>query len=300
MKRSFLLAALIPILLVTGCDTADVTVDAEAFSPLAITADAAEAAAGAIAVGPGGLLNEIVDATIAFASITRSETHAGACERERYWDADIERWVRSIHCERGEAKGDFYALFSRLHHFGFFDDDGNLVRQPTGAETMTVDLVDGDGIRRTPRMSHTLLDIGASFEISDLPQELVTANGSYARAATDTLRGQDRMRTLTYELTLDFEDVVGPRRAAVMGASHPGHPAMSPLHRSWALSVSGTVHGHISGEVSMTNPGGTRTREFERSFTITFGEGGETGRMHFSGTNQSFLINLITGSIQRG
>lgn len=279
-----------------GCDTADVEVTGDPVAPLQITEDAAGAVANAVGVAPGGLLNEIADALVALGPNTRSDERA-PCERDRTWSAEIERWIRTIECQRGDPAGEFYARFSRIHHFGFFDAAGGAHQRPAVATKMTVDLVDGAGVRRTPRMHHVLLDIGAAFEIDGIHAERVTVNGSYTRAATDTLRAELRSRTITYELSLHVDDVVGPRRAMNAWTQDPA--GIGGLHRRWANSVSGTITGEISGVITMTTPEGTRTRDFHRSFSITFGEGGAgNARLSFGGVARSFVIDLLTGTVR--
>ena len=294
-------------ILLAACDTADHVSAADELSPTSITSDAAEVVANALGVAPGGALNDLAEA--ALASQLLGDAHRGheatnpGCSFERAWDEDIQRWIRSIECERGEADGPFYALFARTHHFGFFDAAGEPVQRPGQARTMSVDLVSGEGIRRTPRMSHTLLDIGASFLITDVQEDFVTVNGDYARAGTETMRARAGERTITYELSFEALDVVGPRHAA---AGPPptmppaGAPLMGPLHRRWAHAVSGTIAGEVSGLITMVTPEGTREREFSRSFVITFGDGERgTARIRFSDTGETFVANLETGDVRR-
>lgn len=289
------------LVLLAGCDSASPVTALDGLEPSSISADAASALASAVALGPGGALNDLADAALATSGAAHGSPHAG-CEYERYWDASLERWVRDVTCERGDPDGPAYALFSRLHHFGFFDAAGGVVQQPANAVRMSVDLLEGEGVRRTPRMSHTLLDIGAAFVVDDIQEEFVTVNGDYARAATDSLRAGQRSRVLTYELSLEFEDVVGPRRPVAAPPEPPGGLSPLPaLHRQWAGSVSGSIHGQISGVITVTGPNGSQTHEFERTFTITFGEGDPGfARLRFARSDHRFEIDLVSGEVREG
>jgi hypothetical protein len=139
-------------------------------------------------------------------------------------------------------------------------------------------------------LHHLLLDIGGAFDVAALDADTATVNGAYDRAATDTLRvrrhgpdgGASGQRTLTYDLALQFDDV-----EVVRGADgRRGRP------------VGGTVSGTIEGTATFTGPNGqTRTRDFSRSFTITFGGGDETGLLTVGG--QRFRADLRTGEITR-
>jgi hypothetical protein len=303
---------LVPLILAAGlllasCDSAGPGESVDELSPTLITSDAAEVVANAVGVAPGGLLNDLAETMLAAEIFGRGDGATAVanpgCSYERFWDEAIQRWVRSIACERGEADGPFYALFARTHHFGFYDASGEAQQMPGGAASMSVDLVDGEGVRRTPRMSHTLLDIGAAFVVDDLQSDLVTVNGTAHRAATDIVQTRERQRTLTYEISIEAIDVVGPRHGAVGPTPMPppaGAPPMGPLHRRWAHAVGGTLTGEITGVMTVTTPAGTLEREFSRSFVITFGDGeGGTATIRFPATGETFAADLETGTLRR-
>jgi|GEM_PF-3308395 len=289
--------ALAVALALGGCDSSYSTIEDEApeLPPptIELTADLAAAVATALAVAPGGALNDLAEAV----SMAGTPAAAPGCDLSRAYDEATQMWTRDIACERGSADGAFYALFARTHHLRFLDASGTPQQQPTDAASMDVALVAGEGLHRTPRRSHTLTDIGAALSVAGLPGPMVTVNGTSGRAATDTLGAPaaGTFRTHTYAVALAFEDVVGPRRALDLGMSPTPH--LGPLHAWWARALSGTVQGEIAGTMTAVTPNGTRERTYARTFTLTFGSEREaTATLRFP--DATFTIDLETGAVR--
>ena len=279
--RLCLLAALAAGALLTGCDTAGTDAPAED-AALSVNEDAAVVVANALALDAGGALDAVVQA--AAESDPAARLADPGCTFARTFDTATFAWTATADCERGDADGAFYARYSRERTFAFADADGRPVAAPENAASVDVELVSGTGLRRTPRFEHTLDGLSGAFSVTGLNSGdgLVTTNGFYQRAATDVVRHRGATRTVTSELDLVLDDLVGPgaRRA------------------DWRRSVSGTITGTVSGEVAFDGPRGYAEREFERSFTVTFGDDGgeQVARIAIGG--DLFLADVETGTLR--
>ena len=273
-------AALVPLLILAGCDSAGTDAGSEDVSNLEV----AVSVANGLAVNSGGALEALTDATDDAAN-----SQGDGCSIERTYDETSQTWTRVVACERGDPDSRFFAAFGRTSTFRFFDDAGTPQQSPEGAASLDFAIVDGYGEVHTPWLHHELLAIGAAFQIGDLQEELVTVNGTYDRSATDTLfvrqsNGPPAVRrTLTYDLGLELDDVRGPRR-------RPGN---------WGRPVSGTITGLIEGTATFVRRDGTvQTRNFSRAFTIVFGGGAEADTAVIQIGRESFRANLLTGDVE--
>jgi hypothetical protein len=275
-----LLAAVLPVALLAGCDSSTGDDASESVSNLEV----AVAVANGMAVGSGGALEAVA------AGLEDDESSQGhGCAIERTYDESTQTWTRTIDCERGDPDTRFFARFGRTQTFQFFDETGTPQQFPQTAASLDFAIVDGYGQVVTPWLRHELLDIGASFDIDDLQDSLVTVNGTYDRSATDSLfvrrpDGPPAVRkSIIYDLSLELDDVRGPRR-------NYGH---------WGRPVSGTVTGLIEGTVTLTRRDGTVvTRDFSRSFTIVFGGEpvADTARIRIG--SDEFIANMMTGEVE--
>jgi hypothetical protein len=278
--RRALLAAVLPLALLAGCDSAGSDDAGDSVSNL----EAAVAIANGMAVESGGALEAIAS------GLEDDENSQGhGCEIERTYDEVTQTWTRTIDCERGDPDSRFFARFGRTQTFQFFDEAGVPQQFPQDAASLDFAIVDGYGEVVTPWLHHELLDIGGSFDIDDLQDSLVTVNGTYERSATDSLfvRRPDGpaavRKSIIYDLSLELDDVRGPRRRY-------GH---------WGRPVSGTVTGLVEGTVTFTRRDGTVvTRDFSRSFTIVFGGEpvADTARIRIG--SDEFVANMRTGEVE--
>jgi hypothetical protein len=279
-SRRALMAAILPLALVAGCDSAGSDDANESVSNLEV----AVTVANGLAVGSGGALEAVA------AGLEDDENSQGhGCVVERTYDETTQTWTRTIDCERGDPDSRFFARFGRTQTFRFFDETGAPQQFPQTAASLDFAIVDGYGEVFTPWLRHELLDIGAAFDIDDLQDSLVTVNGTYNRSATDSLfvrrpDGPPAVRkSIIYDLSLELDDVRGPRR-------NYGH---------WGRPVSGTITGLVEGTVTFTRRDGTVvTRNFSRSFTIVFGgePAADTARIRIG--SDEFIANMLTGEVE--
>ncbi len=249
--------------------------------------DAAVVVASAVALDAGGVLEDAAaGASFALAADASGRT-AGpgrpGCDNARTFDADATLWTVTIDCERGDPEGRFYASFERVATYRFVDAAGAAQERPAGAASLDYDVLSGTSLFRSPHGVHALTALGADLSVTDLDQDLVTVNGSYQRAATDTLRGPGGERTVAYDLALTLDDVQGPKGTA----------------RRWRSAVGGTITGTLHATITRTPVGGPSTqRTVDQEFTITFpadGSGDRVAQIALGG--HRYRADVETGEI---
>lgn len=297
-SRLFTALAAVLLLGLVGCDTADTdSADLDATNAAIAEAEAVSIV-NALAIENGGALASLGDA-LALGDEARGG-HAFGCERSRTYSETAQLWTQSVDCERGDADGAFYLAFARTRQVQFLDADGAPQMLPADAETMLFDIVEGSGERRTPVFEHVLNDIGGAFTVTDFSDDLVTVNGEYARAATNTYERRRAVRTFDYALDLTFVDVVTPRRMHVAGdqpeGPHGGHGYGG--QRFWFRAESGRVEGTLTGTMTVETASGVRTRQIDRAFVVTFGEANGEPVATIRVGEYTFEANPTTGEIE--
>ena len=279
------LAALALLLLLAGCDAGTDT-DTSA-TVQTDTEDAARNVAAALALDGGGVLEDA-----AAAAAVAAESAPGisppdgfpprpGCTPARTFDAAAVLYTLTVDCSRTNNATGFSAAFARVATVQFLGAGGQPQPERQGATALAFDILSGTSTVTTPRRSHRLLSLTASFDVTDLGQDLVTVNGTSARAATDTLTTtRGGRRTLTHELDLTLTDVRGPRG----------------VRADWHRAVSGTIAGTYHAVRTATGPGGaTTTREVTRTFTVTLGGGSDVAEIAVGG--QTFRADRRTGEV---
>ena len=252
------LTALAAVALLAACDSA--TTDTPATGDATTDTEAAAATvAASLALDAGGVLDEAATAARLGMPGAGGLLGPGAgrpgCDATREMDPDTFVWTLTLDCERGRPNGPVSATFQRTSTVRF-TAGGTPQAGPEGADALDYAILSGASLFRTPRGSHRVTGLTADFDVTDLDEELVTVNGTYARAGADSLglpRGGRHVSVYTLDLTAT--DLRGPR------ARHAG----------WGEIVSGTLSGVYRATITHVRPGGTPvTREVERTFTITF------------------------------
>lgn len=90
--------------------------------------------------------------------------------------------------------------------------------------------------------------------------DTVTLNGTYSRSGGHTITRLDAVRTLDYDLSLEVEELVGPKGS----------------RRDLSQKISGTVSGEYEALATFERGDAYREREISREFTITISEGEAT------------------------
>lgn len=265
MTRSATLRALAlgaTVVALGACDSADADLSADELD------DAAAVVANALAVDAGGALEEAA----AGASLASTADNVGrsagpdrpGCEGSRTYDEAAALWTVVLDCERGSATGERSASFERRATYRFLGADGTPQRERRGAAAVDYAVLSGTGLVRAPRRTHALTRLETDLAVTGLDGDLATVNGSYLRAATDTLRGARGERTVTSTLALTLDSVQGPKTRA----------------RRWREAVAGTVTGTFQATITRTaTNGSTATRTIDEDFTVTFPRTGSGERV---------------------
>lgn len=279
--RFSLIATVLVAMAFAGCDNATPIVPGDDAN-ISSTEDAAVSIANALSMEGGGALDVVASAAEVASDIQNAQGDRSGCVRERSYDEGTFTWTRFIECERGREDGLFYALFSRTGTFQFLDGDAP-VQYPAEADAVNFDIIDGEGIRRAPGFIHELLDIGADLHVADIHSELLTINGTYDRAATDTLYTRNAERTLAYELSMTLSDLQAP----------PGDRHL------WRTAVSGTIEGVYHAVITFTRGDSYVEREITKTFTIVFGDGdGDVRDALITMDGRTFRVDVETGQVQ--
>ena len=293
MTRPFALrplaAALAVLVLLAGCDAGtDTPVDTSATAQTD-TEDAARNVAAALALDGGGVLEDAAAAAAVAAESVPGVSPDGhppfpprpGCTPARTFDAAAVLYTLTTSCTRTNDATGVSAVFARVATVQFLGDGGQPQPERQGAAALSFDILSGTSTVTTPRRSHRLLSLTASFDVTDLGQDLVTVNGTYARAATDTLTTpRGGQRTLTHELALTLTDVRGPRG----------------VRADWHRAVSGTIAGTYHAVRTATGrDGATTTREVTRTFTVTLGGNSDVAEIAVGG--QTFRADRRTGDV---
>ncbi|MDX1439101.1 MAG: hypothetical protein R3284_04280, partial [Rubricoccaceae bacterium] len=107
-------------------------------------------------------------------------------------------------------------------------------------------------------------------------------NGTYQRAATDTLYTRNAERTLTYDVSMTLTDIV----AAPGDRDH------------WRRAVSGTIEGVFHAIITFMRGDAYGEREITKTFTIVFGDGdGDTRDALITVDGLTFRADIETGQI---
>ena len=281
-----LAAALAIAFVLAGCDSADGTDS----SATADTEDAALTVASALALDGGGVLEDAAASAAVAAPEAANRAADGypafpsrpGCRPTRTFDEASFLYTIASDCERTSGGGLFSASFQRVATARFFSSDGQPQAERAGATMLHYDLLSGSSAFVTPHGSHHLLHLTGEFTVTDLDQNLVTINGTYSRAATDTLSGVRGERTYTHELALTLTDVRGPRGVV----------------DNWRRAVSGSLSGTYHATRTATGSGGaTSSREITRTVQITLPAGGsDVAEIAVDG--RTFHADRRTGEVQ--
>ena len=275
-------AALAALVLLAGCDAA--TTDGGGLAPATFqtdTEDAARVVAGALALDRGGVLEDAAAAAAVAAAAAGGFPARPGCSPVRTFDAAAVLYTLTTDCARTNTATGVTATFARVATVQFLAPGGQPQPEPQGATALAFDVLSGTSAVVTPRRSHRLLSLTASFDVTGLGDSLVTVNGTSRRVAADTLTTpRGGRRTLATEIDLTLTDVRGPRG----------------VRADWHRAVSGTVSGTVRAVRTATAPDGTTTtRDVTRTFTVTLGRGSDVAEIAING--RTFRAGRRTGDV---
>lgn len=282
ITRIWIALLAIAALTLAGCDRNNAT-DPVSETDLSATQDAAESMASAVGEETGGLTDQMGDVlTIASdGGMDNLGKTDGFQQVSRTFDPATGTWTLTLERERGIVGGVPYAYIYRVYTYQFQDANGDpqmfYITNGDTARTILFDIVEGEGRHKTRRVSQQLHNLAGSFVLTNTHQPLVTINGSYERAAADTITTRNAVRTLENSLEFTVTDLVGPRG----------------VRRDLAQAISGTISGTYEATITWTRGDAYRETTINRSFTIVLGDG--TATITIGG--QSFVGDVESGEL---
>jgi len=303
-KGPFILAAGILALTIctgvfTGCQKDTNPLDSK-LDNTAI-ADAAISVANSIAVDEGGALNQVADildistseGLIPDPDILRARfAGKGITTSEKTYDEATGWWTVNLTRKRGEAGSLPYTEILRSYKYQFLTKDGKfqktwIVDNGAGgvdtAYTIHHKILSGSGINKTPRGSHNLLSLSGEWLVTGVNTETVTINtyngGSYIKTGADTITTKNAVRTLNHTLTLNFNNVTGPRGRKL----------------NLAEKTSGTITGTYHAVITFQKGGLYSDKTIDKEINITLGGG--NGSSFFDIGGMRFFWNKQTGEL---
>lgn len=231
--------------------------------------DAATAVAGAISENGGGAADQLAD-------VTSLSTGGGLSAEVRLLDAAFgaggpstvdttfvpadTSTIFTIFRTRTNLTGTYVSIIYRSYSVKFINKDGTAQRRyvastpsgPDTARTMLFKILSGRGYHRTPIRVHRLDSLAANWVVTNLHTPVITVNGTYYRAGTDTIRTRDAERTHANTLSATFTNVTRPRLR--LGAT--------------ADAISGTITGTYTAQITFTKGDLYRERSITKDFTV--------------------------------
>ena len=90
--------------------------------------------------------------------------------------------------------------------------EGTPQETPFGATTIEHDVISGTGRHLTPRFSSELESLTSDLTIRAVSDDLASVDGTYERDGVHAVYGRgDAEREVDYALSLDLDEVTGPR-----------------------------------------------------------------------------------------
>jgi len=284
--RFFAIASLLTFafftLLFTGCSK-DNTLEPTADS-LDVNSDVAESVAGAVGEESGGVVDQVgdvIDLTRQF-QLGKSMADGFIDQREATYDESTGTWTLVIERERGIVGTVPFGTWDRTFTYQFLNSDAQpqkfFITDSDTATSIVFNIVDGDGYYKNFRLSHDLKEIVGSFVATDTNTDMVTVNGTYRRAAVDTITTQSFTRISDHILDLTITDVKGPKGS----------------RRNLAQKVSGTISGTFHADITFDGERGYAEKTVDKEINIVIGDGEATIEVNGS----SYMSDVQSGQIK--
>ena len=269
-KQSFIFVAVLSLTLLFA-------VSCEKKSPLSPTgsssgfdadSDAAESIASATGENTGGLMDGVGDVAdlssgSSFQGLGKADAMGLAKAGENAgasYDSTTGLWTITFTRENGSPSGVRYAYISRTVTVRFLNQDGQFQRRfaldGDTAATIEFNIVSGSGRHKTQKLSQRLNSLVAGFVATGTNTNFITVNGTYQRAATDTITTPRATRTLDYGLNLNLVNLHGPRGD----------------RKHLLETVSGTVTGTFAGHVTFERGETYNEKDISRELSVTLSD----------------------------
>ncbi len=271
------------LLIFSGC-TKENTLEPDSTSAISANADAAESIASTVGEENGGLTDQMGDLfdLTSPTGLSKSEGASYLDKKEATYDSVTGVWTVVLERERGNNNGMNYAFIKRTYTVQFLNKNGQpqkfyIVNADT-ANTIKFNIVEGEGRHKTRRLSQELKTLEGSFVATGTNTDMITVNGTYKRAAVDTITTMRFRRTHDHQIDLTIVDLKGPRGS----------------RKNLSQKVSGTITGTYHAVITFDGVKGYSERTIDKTINIVIGEG--ESQINIGG--QKYLGDLATGEMK--
>jgi len=245
--------------------------------------DVAESAASTIGENTGGLTDQIGDLfTMAGKTqLYKSDINDVLDKKEASYDPATGTWTIILSRERGNEVDSCYALIGRTYTVQFINDAGQpqmhwIVASDT-ASTINFTIIEGQGRHKTPRLSQELKNLEGTFVATGTNTDIITVNGTYKRAAVDTITTERFTRIHDFQTELTITDLTGPRGSK----------------RDLSQKLSGTITGTHTAQVTFKNDDIYKEKTINCDINITINDGNAS----ISVNKEIYTSNISTGEL---
>ncbi len=281
--RLMLLTAGMSVILLTACSD-DNSVQPTPESPISSNSDAAESIAAAIGEQSGGVVDQVGDVIDLTQSIRLGKAVGDGFidHREATYDESTGTWTLILQRERGVPGQIPYGSWDRVFTYQFLNAAGEpqkrFITNSDTARTIHFNIVEGDGYLQNFRLTHDLTEIQGAFVATNVQTENVTVNGTYRRAAIDTIITERFTRTSDHVLDLTVTDLVGPKGS----------------RRDLAQKLSGTITGTFHADITFDGERGYAEKTVDKEIFIEIG-GGEA---EIDVEGEPYVSSVETGQVK--
>jgi hypothetical protein len=269
------------VLLLAACGESATNVNNTA----TITKDAAESIAGDIAYSTGGTIDQLIDlssfATAGGLDNLEAKYPGDYFDFQRTYDPVTGQWTIHIERERGTQGQIPYAFVSRDYLLQYLDAGGlpqqYYITNADTARTILFQVVQGEGRHVTRRLSQQLNQLSANWTVTNANQSILTINGTYFRAAVDTIRTVNRLRASDHNLQLNVSNLTLPRGSG---------PTL-------VNAISGHITGHFHADITFISGTSYNEHTIDRDIDILIG----SGRADIAIDDKTYQADLLTGEL---
>ena len=286
MKRltSLMLLTLgVSVILLAGCSD-DNGVEPNPESPISSSSDAAESVAAAIGEQSGGVVDQVGDVMDLTQSMRLGKAVGDGFidHREATYDETTGTWTLILQRERGVPGQIPYGSWDRVFTYQFFNAAGEpqkrFITNSDTARTINFNIVDGDGYFQNFRLTHDLTEIQGAFVATNTHMENVTVNGTYKRAAIDTITTERFTRTSDHVLDIEVIDLVGPKGS----------------RRDLAQKLSGTITGTFHADITFDGERGYAEKTVDKDIYIVI----NSGEAEIDVDGKTYMSSVETGQVK--
>jgi len=280
----FLMAISLSAFLTLSSCTKENTLEPATTSQISANADAAESIASTVGEENGGLTDQMGDLfdLTSPTGLSKSEDASYLDKKEATYDSVTGIWTVVLERERGQVNGMNYAFIKRTYTFQFLNKNGQpqkfYVVNGDTANTIKFNIVEGEGRHKTKRLSQELKTLEGSFVATGTNTDMITVNGTYKRAAADTITTMRFTRTHDHQTELSIINLKGPRGS----------------RRNLSQKVSGTITGTYHAVITFDGIKGYSERTIDKTINIVIGEG--ESQINIAG--QKYLGDLASGEMK--